>query len=102
MWLITTLIAALAVTLAWLIAPKKYKLNFLALTLMILIDHILGYEGGAFLEMETDGLITSGAVLGIAMLIPIFTLWEAVLVKAKIKGELAELKAVEQGEPVKG
>lgn len=107
MWLITTLIAALVVTLAWLIAPKKYKLNFLALMLwglsvMILVDHIMGYEGGAFLEMETDGLITSGVVLGIAMLIPIFTLWEAVLVKAKIKGELAEQKTIEQGEPVKG
>ncbi len=95
MWLITTLIAAIAVTMVWFVASKKYKLNFLALMLwglsvMIFVDHILGYEGGAFLEMETDGLITSGVVLGIAMLIPVFILWEAVLVTSKLKGELEE------------
>jgi len=94
-WLITTLIAALAVTIAWIVVSEKYKLSFLALMLwglsvMIFVDHVLGYEGGAFLEMETDGLITSGIVLGIAMLIPVFILWEAVLVKAKLKNELEE------------
>jgi len=107
MWLITTLIAAIAVTLAWIAAPKKYKLNFLALMLwglsvMIFIDHILGYEGGAFLEMETDGLITSGLVLGVAMLIPIFIIWEAVLVIAKIKGELDGPTEIKRGEPMEG
>ncbi|HNU35065.1 MAG TPA: hypothetical protein PKJ15_00565 [Methanomassiliicoccales archaeon] len=107
MWLITTLIAAIAVTMAWIVASKKYRLNFLALMLwglsvMILIDHILGYESGAFLEMETDGLITSGVVLGIAMLIPIFIIWEAALVLAKIKGELDEKTELKQGEPMKG
>jgi hypothetical protein len=99
MWLITTLVAALAVTLAWIVTSKKnaekYKLSFLALMLwglstMILVDHMLGYEEGAFLEMQTDGLITSGVVLGIAMLIPVFIFWEAVLVRAKVKNEVEE------------
>ena len=40
--------------------------------IMILVDHILGYEGGAFIEIETDGLIKSGFVLGLAMLVPVF------------------------------
>jgi len=98
MWLITTFVAAIAVTLAWLIAPKKYKLNFLALMLwglsiMILVDHIMGYEGGSFIEMETEGLITSGLVLGIAMLIPIFIIWEVTLLISKMKGELEEPSA---------
>lgn len=95
MWLVTTLVAAIAVTIAWLVASNKFKLNFLALMLwglsvMIFVDHILGYEGGAFLEMETDGLITSGVVLGIAMLIPVFILWEAVLVISKLEGKFEE------------
>jgi hypothetical protein len=95
MWLITTLIAAIAVTMAWFVFPKKYKLNFLALMLwglsvMIMVDHVLGYEGGSFLDMETDGLIQNGTVLGIAMLIPVFIVWEAYLAVLKIKGELSE------------
>ena len=85
MWLITTLIAAIVVTAAWYIAPRKYKLNFLSLmlwgsSLMILVDHIIGYEGGAFLELETEGLITNGTLLGIVMLIPILIFWEIVLI----------------------
>ncbi|MBN1494273.1 hypothetical protein JW911_00885 [Candidatus Peregrinibacteria bacterium] len=80
MWLITSLIAAMVVTLLWAFAPKKYKLEFLALmlwglTIMIFVDHILGYEGGAFIEFETDGLITNSTVLGVVMLIPIFAFW---------------------------
>jgi len=93
MWLITTFIAAIIVTAAWLVAPKRYRLDFLGLMLwgtsvMILVDHILGYEGGAFLEMETDGLITNGTVLGIVMLIPIFVIWEIPLIISKVRGEL--------------
>ena len=53
---------------------------------MIFIDHVLGYEGGEFLEMETSGLITNGVVLGIAMLIPVFTIWEAMVLISKRKG----------------
>ncbi len=81
MWLITTLIAAIGATAVWFVAPKKYKLGFLSMMLwgasiMILIDHILGYEGGEFIEMTTEGMITNGVVLGISMLIPIFVIWE--------------------------
>jgi hypothetical protein len=90
MWLITTLIAAIAVTAIWYIKPKIYKLDILCLMLwgtsiMILVDHILGYEGGEFLELETDGLITNGALLGIVMLIPIFVIWEIILIVSKPK-----------------
>jgi hypothetical protein len=90
MWLITTLIAAIAVTAIWYIKPKIYKLDILSLMLwgtsiMILVDHILGYEGGEFLELETDGLITNGALLGIVMLIPIFVIWEIILIVSKPK-----------------
>lgn len=88
MWLITTLIAAISVTAVWYIAPKIYKLDLLSLMLwgasiMILVDHILGYEGGEFLELETEGLITNGILLGIVMLIPIFILWEVTLLVSK-------------------
>lgn len=93
MWLITSFIAAVAVTAVWIFAKKKYQLGFLSLMLwglsiMILVDHIIGYEGGAFLEMETEGLITNGVVLGIAMLIPIFLIWEISLIHLKLKGKI--------------
>lgn len=94
MWLITTFVAAIIVTAIWAYAPKKYKLSFLALMLwglaaMILVDHVMGYVGeGPFLEMETDGLIPNGTVLGIAMLIPVFIIWEISLVISKAKGEI--------------
>ncbi len=96
MWLITTLIAALAVTAVWFVAPKKYQLGLLGLMLwglavMILVDHIMGYGGsGPFLEMETDGLIENGTVLGIAMLIPIFTIWEVVLTMSKLRENIGK------------
>lgn len=100
MWLVVSLIAAIVVTMFWFVAPKMYKLNYLTLMLwglsvMIFVDHILGYEGGAFLEMETDGLIPNGVVLGIAMLIPIFIVWEAAIVISKLKNENESAKAIE-------
>ena len=90
MWFITTLIAAITVTTIWYIKPKIYKLDILSLMLwgtsiMILVDHIIGYEGGAFIKIETDGLITNGAVLGIIMLIPIIILWAVILMTTKSK-----------------
>lgn len=90
MWLITTLIAAIVVTAIWYVKPKIYKLDILSLMLwgtsiMILVDHILGYEGGEFIELETEGMITSGTLLGIVMLIPIFVLWEILLITSKPK-----------------
>ena len=80
MWLVTTFIAATGVTLIKFVLPKKYKLDFLALMLwgaliMIFIDHIVGYEGGEFLEKTTDGLIRDGTILGIVMLVPVFIIW---------------------------
>jgi hypothetical protein len=93
MWLITSFIAAIAVTALWIFAPKKYQFGFLGLMLwglaiMVLVDHILGYQGGQFIEMETDGLITNGAVLGITMLLPIFIIWEISLAHSKLKGKI--------------
>jgi hypothetical protein len=93
MWLITSFIAAVAVTAVWVFATKKYQLGFLGLMLwglaiMALVDHIIGYKGGPFVEMETDGLIPNGIVLGIVMLIPIFVIWEISLVHSKFKGKI--------------
>ncbi len=93
MWLVTTMLAAIAVTAIWYIKPKIYKLDILSLMLwgtsiMILVDHILGYEGGEFIELETDGLITSGMLLGIVMLIPIFVFWEILLIMSKPKAKI--------------
>lgn len=90
MWLVTTFVAAIVVSAIWAYAPKRYMLDFLALMLwglavMILVDHVMGYVGGPFIEMETDGLITSGTVLGIAMLIPVYVIWGIALVLSKAK-----------------
>ena len=90
MWLITTFIAALTATLLWFLLRKKYKLGFLSLmlwgaTIMILVDHLLGYEGGKFLEIETDGMIKSGTLLGIVMLIPVFLIWFIALFISKLQ-----------------
>ena len=90
MWLVTTSIVAAGATLGKFVLPKDYKLGFLALTLwgaaaMILIDHILGYEGGAFLEKRTDGMIVNSAVLGIAMLVPVFVIWGISLLISNLK-----------------
>ena len=93
MWLITTLIAAIVVTAIWYVKPKIYKLDILSLMLwgtsiMILVDHIVGYQGGEFIELETDGLIKSGILLGIVMLIPILILWEILLIIARPKEKI--------------
>lgn len=90
MWLVTTSIAATGATIGKFVLPKDYKLGFLALmlwgaTAMILVDHILGYEGGAFLEKTTDGMIANSAVLGIAMLVPVFAIWGISLLISNLK-----------------
>ena len=91
MWLLTTFIAALFVTAMGLFASKKYKLDILSVMLwgaasMILVDHVLGYGGGEFLEMQTEGLIANGVVLGVTMLVPVFAVWEIMVLMAKIRG----------------
>ena len=93
MWLVTTLIAAIVVTALWYFTKNNYRLDLLALMLwgtsiMILVDHILGYEGGEFISLETEGLITNSTLLGIVMLIPIFILWEIVLILRKPKAKI--------------
>ncbi|MEM1689856.1 MAG: hypothetical protein QXX33_03295 [Candidatus Hadarchaeales archaeon] len=84
MWLVTTFVAAIIVTILWLFAPKRYRLDILGLmlwgaTIMILVDHVLGYEGGEFFEMETEGMISNGILLGLVMLLPVFLVWMAYL-----------------------
>jgi hypothetical protein len=90
MWLITTLIAAIIVTLLWYKAPKKYRLEIPSLmlwgaTFMILVDHLIGYESGTFFEMETDGLVTNSIYLGILMILPVILFWGVVLLVKKPK-----------------
>jgi len=90
MWLITTLIAAIIATFLWYLLKKKYKLGFLSLmlwgaTIMILVDHLLGYEGGKFLELETDGLIKNGSLMGIWMLIPVLLIWIIAILISRFK-----------------
>jgi len=90
MWLATTLITAIIATLLRFLLKNKYKLGFLSLMLwgaiiMILVDHILGYKGGAFLETETDGLIKNSALLGIVMLIPVILIWLIAFFASKSK-----------------
>ena len=98
MWLITTLIAASIATAAWYFIKKDYKLDLLSLMLwgtsiMILVDHILGYEGGSFIELETDGLITNATLLGVVMLLPVFILWALVLIIKKPKTTAPKIRA---------
>lgn len=92
MWLVTTLIAAITVTAIWFVKPKIYKLDILSLMLwgtsiMIFVDHLIGYEGREFINLETQGLITNGTLLGIVMLIPIFVVWEILLITSKPRGK---------------
>ena len=57
-------------------------------TIMILVDHVLGYEGGQFLEVETNGMIRSGTLLGVVMLVPVFLVWGIALFVSKLRGQL--------------
>lgn len=90
MWLITTLVSAIIATLLHFLFKKRYKLGFLSLmlwgaTIMILIDHVLGYEGGSFLEIRTEGLINNSFWLGILMLPPVLAIWLTAIFAPKFK-----------------
>jgi ABC-type transport system involved in multi-copper enzyme maturation permease subunit len=90
MWLITSLVAAIVATIFYLIYRKRYRFDLLCLmfwgaTIMILVDHVLGYEGGAFFEMETDGMISNGILLGMVMTIPVFIIWGSILLFERIR-----------------
>jgi hypothetical protein len=87
MWLVTTVIAAVITTGLWYKFPK-YRLEVPAImfwgsAIMILVDHILLYEGGDFLELETDGLVPNATLLGILMIIPVIITWLIVLLVKK-------------------
>lgn len=90
MWLIVSLIAALVVTLVWLVIPvDRFRLNYLSLafwglSLMVFVDHVLGWlsEGGEGEFFEID----AGAfVLSLCMIVPILIVWEAYLVLQRYK-----------------
>ncbi|MBP9760459.1 MAG: hypothetical protein KBD24_03810 [Candidatus Pacebacteria bacterium] len=90
MWLLTSFVAAVLATALAYYFKSKHKLGFLSLmlwggTVMILTDHILGYEGGAFLEIQTEGLITSSTMLGLAMLVPVLLVWGISMLMPKLR-----------------
>jgi hypothetical protein len=90
MWLVTTFVAALIATFLCFLIGNKYKLGFLSLmlwgaTIMILVDHILGYKGGKFIETETGGAINDGTLLGVTMLAPVLLIWVVVLSIARFQ-----------------
>ena len=84
MWLIVSLVAALAASATYFLMPSKrteLRLGLLSLmlwgtTIMVFVDHLIAFlEGGPFITFTTDGLISSSILLGIAMVIPIFAIW---------------------------
>lgn len=92
MWLFTTFCAAIIATFLYLKSDKKYKFDFLALmlwgaTIMILTDHILGYEGGEFLEKSTDGIITNSTSLGLLMILPVISSWIVAIIASNQKNK---------------
>lgn len=102
MWLIVTTIAAMLVTAGYLFSSEKYRFGPLALALWglsvcIFVDHVGGFlaEGGEFFEIGSEAF-----VLSIAMLIPIFALWEAYVYVKGIKTSESFVKnkeTVEEG-----
>lgn len=92
MWFITTLFFAITASVLCYVFKNKYKLGFLCLmlwgaTIMILVDHLLGYEGGIFFEFETEGLVTNASLLGVLMLIPVFIVWLIALAVSKFQNQ---------------
>ncbi len=90
MWLLTTAIPALLATFAWIRFRPRFRLELLCLmlwgaTVMILVDHLLGYEGGPFLEAKTNGLMTDATLLGLVMLAPVFLIWGIALLRDRKK-----------------
>jgi len=83
MWLIILAMAAAIVTPIWYsrAGNDEYMLKLLCLilwgaTIMVSVDHIMGYlmEGGEFFELTIDATI-----LGIVLLIAALVIWEIVL-----------------------
>ncbi|MEM1991207.1 MAG: hypothetical protein QXL13_01015 [Nitrososphaerota archaeon] len=92
MWLVVLAMAATLSTAIWYSKAENdvYMLKLLSLifwgaTIMVFIDHVMGYlmEGGAFLEMSVEA-----AVLGFILLIFALIVWEIVLIIKDPKGVL--------------
>ncbi|MGB9742961.1 MAG: hypothetical protein ACP5JB_07995 [candidate division WOR-3 bacterium] len=80
MWLVTTAAAAILSTIGWWVCRGRYRLGFLSLMLwggvaMILVDFVLGYQGGPFIETVTGGLVSNATLLGLLMLVPVVLIW---------------------------
>ena len=95
MWLVIVSLLAVIVTAIWYaIDDSKYKLGFLSLilwgtTIMVFVDHVLGYlaEGGEFFEVTGDA-----ALLGVVLVIIALIVWEIVLLISDPKEKLLKLK----------
>ena len=83
-WLIIISLAAVVSTLIWYIkSPRdKYKLGLLSLifwgaTVMIFIDHLIGYinERGEFLEMTGEA-----GVIGLSLIVTALIIWVIAIV----------------------
>ena len=83
-WLITTSLAAVVSTLIWYIKSPgdKYKLGLLSLifwgaTVMIFIDHLIGYitERGEFLEMTAEA-----GIIGLSLIVTALVIWVIAIV----------------------
>ncbi len=86
MWLLILAFSAAITTALWYSTAEddKYMLKFLSLmlwgaTIMVFVDHLLGYlmEGGEFLEVSVDA-----TMLGLALITAALIVWNvAVLVR---------------------
>jgi hypothetical protein len=88
MWFITISLAAIIATLLYFLLPKKYQLQSLTLmlwgaTVMILVDHTLGYTGGKFLAPEVGSSWGNELSLGLLMLLPVIIIWLVILFRNK-------------------
>lgn len=96
MWLITTFTAALIATILYRKLPQYLRFDLLSLmlwgaTMMILVDHILGYEGGSFIETSTEGLVGNATALGFLMLIPVVIIWSVAVFVGSKKPKITRL-----------
>lgn len=96
MWLIILALSAATTTALWYSKAENdtCMLKFLSLllwgaTIMVLVDHTMGYlmEGGEYLELTTEA-----TVLGIVLLIAAIVVWEITLLLKDPKGVLKSHK----------
>lgn len=86
MWLIMAAVAALTVTLIWLRGPRQSRLSMLSLalwglTICVLVDHVFGWEGGAFFEISADAFC-----LSLVMLAAVVGGWAVWAYSSRLKG----------------